>query len=171
MKVLFRNLLVIFFLGISSKAFSSSVVILMTQHDDEIDTLKEATHLIESGVANILYDAGYIISSMPASINGENEAALKIAIENAKNGYMAYTVQIIVYYEAKNPENPAGVIFEDIQSVDWKVVRTQDGSLVYEKNIIPTKNSGEGDINAITRFSGLLGSDIQHVLYGNFEGK
>lgn len=169
MKGLFRNLVVIFVLGISAFSFSSSVAILMGQHDDEIDTLRETTYLVEKGVVDILYDAGYIISSMPTIINGENDEALEKAVESAKNGYMEYVLHIIVYYITTDPVNSDGVIFKDIEGVDIKIVRTYDASLVYEeKNMIPIKNAGAADISAINRFSRQLGLDIQRILYENF---
>lgn len=168
MKILFRNLLVIFFLGISSFAFSSSVAIFMAQHDDGVETLRETTYLIESEIVNILYDAGYIVSSVPTSINEENESALKTAIESAKNGYMTYAVYIIIYYKTTDSPDIADIVFEDIKSVDFKIIRIQDASFVYEKiNIVPTKNNGEGDMSAIQRFSTQLGFDIQDALYRN----
>lgn len=168
MKFLYRNLLGIIFLGISSLTFSSSLCIIVTQHDNMVSSLRDTTYLIENGIMDILYDAGHIVSNVAPNINGENASALKIAVESGKNGYLTYAVHIIIYYQATT-SNPTGVILEDIKSVDIEIVRTHDGSFVYEeKNIVPMKNNGETDVKAIERFSKQLGLNIQDVLSGNF---
>lgn len=168
MKFLFYNLLVIIFLGVSSLGFSSSVCILVTQHDDKVSVLKETTYLIESGIMDTLYDAGYIVSDIPTNINGENTSALKIAIESGKSGYLAYVIHIIIYYQTTMPDDPARVILEEIQGIDWEIVRIHDASFIYgEKNIVPMKNVGEGDVYAIERLAKQLGADIQNALSGN----
>lgn len=167
-KFLLQKIVVFFFMGVSSLAFSSSVSILMSQYDNSVSTPRKTTYLIENGIMDVLYDSGVIVSSVPVNINTKNEVALNIAIQDAKNGYFMYAVHVSVYYKSGLSNNPKKILLEDIKSIDWEIVRISDKSFVYEeKNILPLKYQDESDILVINRFAKDLGIKIQNVLNEN----
>ncbi|WP_314848568.1 hypothetical protein, partial [Treponema lecithinolyticum] len=63
------------------------------------------------------------------------------------------------------PENPAGVIFDDIKSIEWRIVRLKNAGIIADKkNIVPVKYEAETDVRALKRFAGELGSDIETAI-------
>ncbi len=162
MKLLIAKMFCIVFISSALCAFAPSVVVQMAQHDTEREALRESTFILENGVLNVLFDAGYIVSSLPTAINTDIDANLKESIKLAKEGYMSYVVYINVYYHTYEGVYDETITVEDIDAIDWKIVKTSDMSVFSEgKASNVAKLEGESDYVAMQRFSNDLGSRIQ----------
>ncbi len=164
MKSLCIKLLLIFTLSCTVCAFSpsASVVVQMAQHDSDRESLRESTFILENGVMDVFYESGFIVSSLPTTINKDIDTTLKESIAIAKAGYMSYVVYINVHYIPYGYETIETITLEDIDSVDWKIVSTSDMSVLGEgKTEAISKNEGETDFVAMKRFSNNLGADIK----------
>ncbi len=165
MKSKFYTCLFIIILFIGTHVYGSSVVILMAQHDDDKEALRETTYLLENGIMDILFEGGYIVSSLPSNINIKVEANTKQSILRAKEGFMSYVVFVTVNYYSFGMEYDESITLDDIESINISIVRTSDSAIIHEvNNIEPQKNEGETDLLAVKRFSGELGFEIKNIL-------
>ncbi len=154
--------LTMFILCSSAFAYAPSIVVQMAQHDSEREVLRESTFILENGVLDVFFEAGYIVSSLPTSINKEIKDILKETTQVAREGYMSYVVYINVHYRSYDIEVDETIAVDDIESVDWQVVNAKDMSVLGEgKTQAVTKISGENDLLAMRRFSNDLGADIK----------
>ncbi len=143
-------------------AASPSVVVQMAQHDEDRDSLRETTFILENGVLDVFFDAGYVVSSLPTSVNKDIAEILKDTTKIARAGYMNYVVYINVYFRDYDGSKDETITLDDIESVDWKVVHTKDMSVLGEGKTVKTeKMPGENDLLAMRRFSNELGAQIQ----------
>ena len=160
------GLFFLLFLCVPFYTFASSVSVFMCQNDSAVETLRETTFILESGILGILFDRGYIVSS-EAGVQNPNDVneAFKQALKNGKEGFFEYLVHVTVNYTTTVPENPAGGIFDDIKSIEWRIVRLKNAGVVADKkNIVPVKYEAETDVRALKRFAGELGSDIETAI-------
>lgn len=168
MKNVLRFFIVLFFSIVPAALSASSVSILMCQKNSDVETLRGSTVLIENGVLEILFDRGHIVSSGEAALNDVNiQEASALALKNSAEGFFEFMVRIIVSYKDKIPENPAKIVFDDIDHIDWSLVRVRTGRGIHEKkNIIPSKAGHENDTQALKRFAQELGYAVANVIQG-----
>ncbi len=165
MKSLRTKIFVLIALCIGSYTYASSVVILMAQHDAQKDAVRETTYMLENGIMDILFEGGYIVSSLPSNVNLRIEANFKQSLSLAKEGYMSHVVFINVNYYENGTRYDETVTLDDIESIDYYIVRTSDSSTIFEKEgLEPSKIEGETDVMAIKRFSSELGAEIKSIL-------
>ena len=156
----------IFLLTASSFSFASSVSVFMCQKDGGTESLRAATVEIENGVLDTLFDRGYIVSSVAAAKSDADfdEAASK-ALQNSAEGLFDFMVQITVRYTDSVPENPSKIVFSDIQSIEWRIVRIKNNACIAEKmQMLEDKYEGETDLRAVKRVASELGSSIVKAL-------
>ena len=156
----------IFLLTASSFSFASSVSVFMCQKDGGTESLRAATVEIENSVLDTLFDRGYIVSSVAAAKSGSDfdEAASK-ALQNSAEGFFDFMVQITVRYTDAIPENPSKIVFSDIQSIEWRIVRIKNNACIAEKmQMLEDKYEGETDLRAVKRVASELGSSIVKAL-------
>lgn len=156
----------IFLLTASSFSFASSVSVFMCQKDGGTESLRAVTVEIENGVLDTLFDRGYIVSSVAAAKSGADfdEAASK-ALQNSAEGFFDFMVQITVRYTDSVPENPSKIVFSDIQSIEWRIVRIKNNACIAEKmQMLEDKYEGETDVRAVKRVASELGSSIVKAL-------
>ncbi len=161
-KTVLIKIIVFIMLSVNIYSFAPSVVVQMLQHDVERDVERESTFLLENGVLDVMFDAGYIVSSLPITINKDVDSTLKETISVAKAGYMSYVVYVNVYYRDYGFTGDETISIEDIESVDWEIVSTKDYSVLSSgqmENI--QKMAGENDLIAMKRFSNDLGIEIK----------
>ncbi len=171
MKSFFIIIVAIFILCSGAFAFSPSIVVQMAQHDSKSEVLRESTFILENGVLDTFFEAGYIVSSLPTSINKEIKDILKETTQTAREGYMSYVVYINVYYRSYDIKIDETIAIDDIESINWQVVNAKDMSVLGEgKTQAPSKVPGENDLLAMRRFSNDLGADIKREFEKNYEG-
>ena len=74
-------------------------------------------------------------------------------------------VQITVRYTDAIPENPSKIVFSDIQSIEWRIVRIKNNACIAEKmQMLEDKYDGETDLRAVKRVASELGSSIVKAL-------
>ncbi len=143
---------------------SPSVVVQMAQHDTDREALRESTFILENGVLNAFFDAGYIVSSLPTTINKDMEETLVESVQVARDGYMSYVVFIDVFYRTYGITGDETVTLDDIESIDWKIVSTRDLSVLSEGTADnAVRMEGESDFVAMKRFSNDLGVEIKKI--------
>jgi len=125
--------------------------------------------LLDLCVLSFLMDKdmyGYeIVQSISKSIEVSEGTIYPILRRLSKEGFFEYLVQVTVNYTTTVPENPAGVIFDDIKSIEWRIVRLKNAGVIADKkNIVPVKYEAETDVRALKRFAGELGSDIETAI-------
>ena len=166
MKNVLRFFIVLIFCNIAAFLPASSVSILMCQKNSDIETLRGSTVMIENGVLEILFDRGHIVSSGQAALNDVNiQEAAALTLKNSAEGFFEFLVQISVTYKGKIPENPAKIVCDDIQNVDWNIVRVRNNRSIREKkNIVPVKFEHESDTQALKRFAQELGYAVADAI-------
>ncbi len=163
MKYICLKLLVLFAM-VSAFSFAPSIVVQMAQHDTDRDTLRESTVILESGVLDELFDAGYIVSSLPTIINTDSNDSLKETINLAREGYMSYVVYIDAHYIAYGFSGDETITVTDIESLEWNVVSTKDMSILGTGKFDDIyKHEGENDLAAMKRLSSDLGVEIKRI--------
>ncbi|WP_428771132.1 hypothetical protein V1L52_04620 [Treponema sp. HNW] len=157
-----------FFLTVPACVSASSVSIFMCQKNSDVEALRASTLMIESGILETLFDRGHIVSSgEPAVFDSDIQEAAQKALKSSAEGFFEFMVQINVTYKDKMPENPAKIVFDDIENVDWRIVRVRNNRDIQEKrNIIPAKFENENDTQALRRFAQELGYAVANVIQG-----
>lgn len=169
MKNVLRFFIIVFFLAVPAFLSAASVSVLMCQNNSDIETLRGTTVMIENGVLEILFDRGHIVSGSKAAIGDCDMREVGAqALKNSAEGFFEFMVQIVVTYKkSAMRENPAKIIFDDIDHVDLNLVRVRTGHDIYEKkNIVPVKSEHENDTQALKRFAQELGYAVANVIQG-----
>ncbi|MGI5173989.1 hypothetical protein H0R92_10390 [Treponema sp. OMZ 840] len=164
--VRFSFFILFFFSAVFS--FASSVSVFMYQKDAGVDLLRGTTIAVENEVLETLFDSGYIVSSVAAAkTDADINQALAEALKNSAEGFFDIMVQITVRYNDIIPENPAKIVFSDIQSIDWRIFRVKNKTCIAEKKQdIGQKYEGETDSKALKRVAKEVGYAIEKILQG-----
>ncbi len=156
-----KMVFVLFFV-FSTFAFAPSIAVQMAQHDIDRDTLRESTFILEDGILDTLFESGFIVSSLPISINKDTHSTQREIINQARLGYINYVVCIDVYYSSYGISAEEALTVTDIESIDWRIVNTSSLDVLSNGKILaPSKKSGETDVVAIKRFSNDVGVEIE----------
>ncbi len=163
MKLFCMKFAVILLISTGLCAFSPSIVVQMVQHDTDRSELRESTFILENGILDAFFDAGYIVSSLPTTINQDVVEMMTETTAIAREGYMSYVVYISVFYHSYGLEKDETISVEDIEIVNWKVVSTTDMSVLGEgETDIAYRIPGENDLIAMRNFSNDLATQIKN---------
>ena len=163
-----RFLLFCIFVSVSPFTFAASVTVFMCQEDSAANTVRASTAMIESGVMGALFDCGHIVSSeltAQKTAGSDIGALMNQALQSSAETFFEFVVQITVRYAETVIEDTEKIVFADIRSVDWCVVHTQNKNCIGERySVIPKKNKGETDMEALERFAREIGSAIEKTI-------
>lgn len=116
--------------------FCSSLSFHVIQHNDSLNNVCESALVIEDEIMNYFFNAGYIVTNVPACISKSEEQDLKFyqnGYNEAANGAFDEFIQIKLYFTGSEEEN-IKVALGNMKKISWKVVQTTTGKVLEEGN-------------------------------------
>lgn len=121
------------FAGLSN-AFCASLSFHVIQHNDSLNDVCDSALVIEDEILNYFFDAGYIVTNVPACISKSEDQDKKFyqnGYNEAASGSFDEFVQIKLYFTGSEEENKK-VALGNMKKISWKVVQTATGKVLDE---------------------------------------
>lgn len=117
-------------------AFCTSLSFHVIQHNESLTDVCESALVIEDAILNYFFDAGYIVTNLPACVSKSEEQDKKFyqnGYNDAASGSFDDFVQIKLYFTGTEEEN-AKVALGNMKKISWKIVNTATGKVLEEGN-------------------------------------
>ncbi|MBQ1628939.1 MAG: hypothetical protein II098_07250 [Treponema sp.] len=130
-----RFMTALIFMAVSlSGTFASSLSFHVVQHNDSLSEVCKSALVIEDEILNYFFDAGYIVTNIPACISKSDEqdkSFYQKGYNEAADGSFDEFVQIKLYFSGTEVEN-SQVCLGNMRRIGWKVVSVSNGSVLEE---------------------------------------
>jgi len=132
---LMKKLFFLLLLGIcTSSLFAKTITVLSCQKNAGTDTILEVLTQIETGVMDILFDSGHIVTSeQPLLYEDVQKQYPKILRYYKTEGSVQYLVYLEFGFHLQDPTHPELAGYNDLTEMYFKVVRTSDNVIIAEK--------------------------------------
>ncbi|MEE1213277.1 MAG: hypothetical protein UHO11_12410 [Treponema sp.] len=124
----------VFSVACISGSFGRSLSFQVVQHNDSLNEVCSSALVIEDEILNFFYDAGYIVTNVPAAVSKSEEQDVSFyqkGFNDASDGSFDDFVLIKLYFTGSEDENKK-VSLGNMQKLSWKVVSTKNGTVLEE---------------------------------------
>ncbi len=117
-----------------SGSFGRSLSFQVVQHNDSLNEVCSSALVIEDEILNFFYDAGYIVTNVPAVISKSEDQDVVFyqkGFNDASDSSFDDFVLIKLYFTGTEEENRQ-ISLGNMQKIGWKVVSTKNGKILEE---------------------------------------
>lgn len=112
-------------------AVATTLTLQIVQVDKMHKDVTDSSLLIEESIFDYLFSKGYIVTSSPVATDiDNNNAAYALAVNDARSSSVDFLIYTKVYYDAENSTNPDGNLLQNIDSVQWQLIRVSDNKQI-----------------------------------------
>lgn len=160
---------VIFFVALLSgsivhaKSFSLQII----QKNGSENVVFNASYLIEQTILDYFFEHAYIVSNSPVIIekkDGDLETELKKSIAAAQEGFLDYIIEVEVFYNLENSNNPEEAMLSNIEKIKWNVVSLSGRTVLAGGEAVPQKRKLKNDDDSLVFFTNEIAQSIQKGL-------
>jgi hypothetical protein len=118
----------------TTSVFAKTITVLSCQKNAGTDTILEVLTQIETGVMDILFDSGHIVTSeQPILYENAQKEITKILKYYKSEGSVQYLVYLEFGFNLQDSKHPELAGYNDLTEMYWKIVRTIDNVVIAEK--------------------------------------
>ncbi len=147
-------------------AFCGSLSFQIVQHNDSLSDVCKSALIIEDEILNYFFDAGYIVTNVPAAMSSsavQDEKLWQSGCNEAAGGSFDQFVQIHLYFNSSESK-PERVALGSIDRVSWKVGSVMNGNIVVEGSRDVEKPMGADSERNVRGFAADFALYIQQIL-------
>ncbi len=150
----------------AASGFCGSLSFHVIQHNDSLSEVCESALVIEDEILNYFYDAGYIVTNVPASVSKSDEQDKKLyqnGVNEAAGSAFDKFVQIKLYFTGDETQNTA-VALGNMKRISWKVVSVRTGAVLEEGAQEVTTDVAVDNEKNVRKFAGDFAVHLNKVL-------
>jgi len=154
------NLIIL--LMIAPCAVATTLTLQIVQVDKIHSDVTDSSLLIEESIFDYLFSKGYIVTSSPVATDLENSnSSYALAVNDARSSSVDFLIYTKVFFDAENSTDPDGNLLQNIDSVQWQLIRISDNKQIASGKQSPKIiNSEDNTAKGISQFGVQIAGSI-----------
>jgi len=169
-----KILFVLLFGMCSTIVFAKTITILSCQKNAGTDTILDVMTQIETGVMDILFDSGHIVTSEQPILYEKMPKEYTNILKNYKTeGAVQYLVYLELRFNIKDSEHPERAGYNDLTEMYWKIIRISDNVIIAEneQNIKNKIVNFDENVKECRSLGKKLGLEINTIIMNEQKGR